>query len=116
MILTPSVSSHQSILHLNANKLNLHVLIVHIIMPGRFLGSRVLFSRSDDFRIGFHLLIKGRQRRSDKSFDKHSDQDALGRPIGEGPVNFMWMLYQSLLLISLIFFKHALLYRERQGS
>ena len=73
-------------------------------MPWRFPRSRILFPRPNDFGIGFHLLIEGGQRRSDKPFNEHSDQDTFGRPIGISTVDPVGMLYQSFLLVSLIFF------------
>src|ERR1700759_4887217 len=91
-------------------RLGLNVFIIHIIMSWRFPRSRVLFTGADNFSICLHLLVKGGQGRSDKLFNEHADQDTFGRPIGISTVDLMRMLYQSLLLVSLIFFGHALLY------
>jgi len=63
------------------------IFVVHVIQSGWFFLSRTGSSGSDNLHVGLHLLVKDSQGPPDHTFDKHTDEDTFGRPIGKSAVD-----------------------------
>ena len=56
----------------------LHVLVIHVVQPGRSSLSLMMPARSNNFCVGGHLNIENRKSQSDRLFNEHPNQKTFG--------------------------------------